>query len=80
MQAFADMVGSIVGSIQKLIILILLLGAVIVAIAVFGISSAAPVVADKMAERAKRADERALQAAIEERRAQELAHDGWGSE
>ncbi|MBX7495239.1 hypothetical protein K3172_05155 [Qipengyuania sp. 6B39] len=78
MQALVDLVGGIVGSIQKLIILMLVFGAVIWAITIFGFSSAAPVVADKMAERAERVGEKAIKAAVEERRARELARDGWG--
>lgn len=78
MQAFVDLVGGIVGSIQKLIILLMVFGAVIWAIAIYGVSSAAPAVADKMAERAERVGEKAIKAAVEERRARELARDGWG--
>ena len=78
MQGFVDLVGGIVGSIQKMIMLMFLFGAVIWAITIYGVTSAAPGVADKMAERAERLGEKAVQAAVEERRARELAKDGWG--
>jgi hypothetical protein len=45
-----------------------------------GASYVAPKAADSFAERAERVGERAIKAAQQERRAREMAKDGWGYE
>lgn len=78
MQALVDLVGTIVGSIQRVIAFFLIAGLILALIISFGLQSAAPVVADKIGERAERFGDKAIQAAREEQRAKELVKDGWG--
>jgi len=78
MQALVDLVGTITGSIQRIIALVLVAGLILSLIVMFGLQSAAPVVADKIGERAERMGDKAIQAAREEHRAAALAKDGWG--
>jgi len=78
MQALVDLVGTIAGSIQRIVALVLVAGLILSLIVTFGLQSAAPVVADKIGERAERMGDKAIQAAREEHRAAALAKDGWG--
>lgn len=78
MQGFVDGVNSISSGMQRIVGLIVLAIIVVTLIVVFGLRSAAPVVAEEFGERAERLGERAMEAAIEERRAEELAEEGWG--
>ena len=78
MQAFVDLVGGIVGSIQKMILVLIGAGILISIIIGLTITATAPVVADEMGERAERFGDKAIKAAREEQRAEQLAEDGWG--
>lgn len=78
MQAFVDLVGKIIWSIQKFYMMLLFFGFAVTVVLAITIYATAPTVADEVGDRAERLGEQAISAAREEARAQALAEDGWG--
>lgn len=78
MRALVDLVDSLSGTVRFFIFAIMLGGIAITVVMTAGVSYVAPKVAADYGERAERFGERAIAAAREEARAQELARDGWG--
>jgi hypothetical protein len=78
MRALVEIVENLTSSIRFVI------GMLVLAVMAFGLmltagaSYVAPKAADSFAERAERVGEKAIKAAQQERRAKEMAKDGWG--
>ncbi len=78
MQTLADIIGNVMGSIRFLFLLffcaIMGIGLLLTA----GTSYVAPQVAENVADRAERVTNRAIEAAEEAHRNEQLAQEGWG--
>ncbi|TIX51453.1 hypothetical protein [Alteraurantiacibacter aquimixticola] len=73
-----DFVDGMVGNVQRLVGMLIFAGLSLVAIIMLGLHFTAPVVAEQVSERAEALGEKAIEAAREERRAEQLADEGWG--
>jgi len=78
MQVLVELVNTVAGTYLRGIRFLILGGIALVAIFFLFLGYAAPVVVDKVGERAESISDKAIAAAREEGRAHALAADGWG--
>ncbi len=78
MQALVEIVDRITCSFRRIFLMLSVTGIIIALILFAGVQSIAPVVANEVGERAERFGEQAIAQAAEERRARDLAREGWG--
>ncbi|MEP3050932.1 MAG: hypothetical protein ABJP48_07490 [Erythrobacter sp.] len=77
-QAIIDLVENVTSSIRVVFMLLFLAVFGVAAVMTAGASFVAPKVVGEVAERAERANNRAIDAAEEARRNNQLAREGWG--
>ena len=65
MQAFVDLVETVMGSFRRLMLFLVLGGIAVAGIITLGVATTAPVVAEEIGERAERFGDRAMERAIE---------------
>jgi hypothetical protein len=78
MRSLVDIVENVTSSIRYVVGALFLLFVCLGLFVTVAASFVVPVAVDKMGERAERLGERAIQAELEQRRAEQLARDGWG--
>ncbi|MBI1403853.1 MAG: hypothetical protein GC147_11640 [Porphyrobacter sp.] len=78
MRVLVDIVENLTSSIRFIVGMLVLCGLGVGLMLTIGVSYVAPKAADSLGERAERVSAKAIRAAQEERRAKEMARDGWG--
>lgn len=78
MRAFIDLLDNMTNTVRVIAGLFVVCMTLFGLVASFGFSYAAPAAIEEMTEKAIQAHEREMDAALEARRNQELAKDGWG--
>ncbi len=78
MQWLVDLTGTVASTYTRIIWILILGGIAVVAIVSLLIGYATPAVVEEVGERAERISDKAIEAARDERRAEELADEGWG--